>query len=102
APLGPFGRLLQAEPPIAISVSTANDSAHCGLRRLNVSVAPPSVSPSRSSPRPPPNPPGFGALSGAASPVQNVFTTIATCDGPPGVNVTFGGSGIQVIEGAGC
>ena len=69
---------------------------------MNVSAVPPNVSPIKSNPSPPPNPPGFGAPIGATFPVQNVFTTIATCDGPPGVIVTFAGSGMQVIEGAGC
>lgn len=58
----------------------------------------PSVRLSKSSPRPPPNPPGFGP-SGAAFPEQNVFSTIATCVGPPGVSVTEAGSGWHVIVG---
>ena len=45
---------------------------------------------------PPPNPPGIGS-DPVVTPLQKVFSTIATSVGPPGVNVTVAGSGAQVI-----
>ena len=53
---------------------------------------------SSSIPRPPPisNSPGFGVYA-VEVPVQNVFTTIASCVGPLVVNVIDEGSGWQVI-----
>jgi len=97
--LAPFGRLLQATPPSANSTRTANEIASRGLR-LYIHMVPPSVMPSRNSPSPPPNPPGFGTAA-FVLPVQNVFTTNATCVGPFGVKFTDAGSGTQLIEGAG-
>ena len=86
-PVGLFGRLAHAAPPKAISVSTANDSVHRGSRLLIVSTTPPNINPRSSTPSPPPDPPGVGP-SGAVFAVQNVFSTIATFVGPPGVRVT--------------
>jgi hypothetical protein len=48
---------------------------------------------------PPPKPPGFGTDPAVVVPLQNVFSTIATSVGPPGVSVTDAGSGAQVIVG---
>jgi hypothetical protein len=97
-PVGLFGKLAHAAPPKAISVSTANDSAHRGSRLLIVSTTPPNINPRSSTPSPPPDPPGVGP-SGAVFAVQNVFSTIATSVGPPGVRVTLAGSGWHVIVG---
>jgi hypothetical protein len=48
---------------------------------------------------PPPNPPGIGTDPVVVTPLQNVFSTIATSVGPVGVKVTVAGSGAHVIVG---
>ena len=47
---------------------------------------------------PPPNPPGAG-IDPVVTPLQNVFSTIATFVGPFGVKLTVAGSGAHVIVG---
>jgi hypothetical protein len=89
---------LHAAPPIAINTRTANDSAQRGLCRY-AHAKPPSVRVSNSNASPPPNPPGRGTDAAVVVPLQNVFSTIATSVGPPGVSVTDAGSGAQVIVG---
>ena len=48
---------------------------------------------------PPPNPPGIGTDPVVVTPLQKVFSTIATSVGPVGVKVTVAGSGAHVIVG---
>jgi hypothetical protein len=76
-PPGDFGKLLHAELPSTIIISTANDSAHRG-RRLNIHIAPHSDMLASNSAIPSPNPPGKVGSKFGTNPLQNVFTTIAT------------------------
>jgi hypothetical protein len=77
APPGDFGKLLHAELPSTIIISTAKDSAHRG-RRLNIHIAPHSDMLASNKAIPPPNPPGNVGSKFGTNPLQNVFTTIAT------------------------
>jgi hypothetical protein len=98
APLGDFGKLLQAAPANTTSISNANDIAQRG-RRLFIHTPLPNSSASNISPSPPPIPPGFGLKAGTFA-VQNVFTTIATCVVPFPVSVTEPGWIEHVTDGS--
>jgi hypothetical protein len=74
-PPGDVGKLLHADIPTAINISTPNESARRG-RLLNAHIAPQSDMHASNIANPPTNPPGNGPNPGAA-PLQNVSTTIA-------------------------
>lgn len=94
-PLGDFGKLLHADIPTAISISTPNESATRG-RRLNVHIAPQSDMLASNIANPPANPPGNGLNPGTA-PLQNVCTTIATLIAAP-VNTIELGTMLHVMS----
>ena len=83
-PLGDFARLLHADIPAPKIMSIPNESAHRGCL-LNVHGAPHDNNATSNIPKPVPNPPGVGPSFGpplgppfGISPLQNVFTTMAT------------------------
>ena len=94
-PPGDFGKLLHADIPTAIRISTPNESANRG-RRLIVHIAPQSDMLASNIANPPAKPPGNGLNPGTA-PLQNVCTTIATLTAVP-VNTIELGTMLHVMS----